>query len=437
MDTTQLEHVQSFRAATMRDALEAVRTSLGQDAVIVETRRVRETTPRRGWRQGEAIDLFEVTAGLEPIPDSRPVPAEDWIEDSLRHEQSPIPKSHLHRETEDFAIDRPTLASDHDELRTTTQPQTPVQESTKSPAFVEATESRTAEVQPEAHASRHPIDYDVDEKPLKDRLAAIEQAIRSLTRDRRGHGPIIDRLANRGIPVALARYIVQEAASDDPMVPPSVDDLVHATAQLIRSEPAPDVRPGEQRRIALIGPTGVGKTTTIAKLAAGYRLRNKLSVGLITVDDYRVAAADQLRTYAELMDCPIRVVSDDDAMQHAVSDLRACDVILIDTAGLGRPEAKELSVLDRRLALAGVQDRYFVVSVCNTLASTNVAYKRYQPLRPSAAIYTKLDETPEPGIVVGIASEVPLPVRYVTIGQEVPRDLEVADSLQLAREIVV
>lgn len=459
MDSTQLEHVQSFRAATMRDALNAVRQSLGEDAIIVETRRVSEEAPRKGWRRGEAIDLVEVTAGVETAVDTNIDANDEWVDGSLRPSSSPVPPgTHAHGSKESERFERERLRDHRDETDSVDELPAPpplLQTGSGEPRF-QPTTQRTGEEQTErwqagnhrvvdqasearnvaSRPERHPVDYDVDETPLTERLAAIEDALRSLTRDRRGHGPIVDRLANRGIPVSLARHIVQEAASHDPTTPPSVDDLVHATAQHIRAEPTPAIRPGEQRRIALIGPTGVGKTTTVAKLAAGYRIQQNLTVGLITVDDYRVAAADQLRTYADLIQCPVRVVSTDNEMQHAVADLNECDVILIDTAGLGRPDDEQLNALDRRLAIAGVQDRYFVISVCNTLASTRIAAERYRSLRPTAAIYTKLDETPEPGILVGIASDVPLPVRYVTIGQEVPRDLEIADSQRLAEEII-
>lgn len=424
MDMSQLEQLQSFRAATMREALEAVRASLGDDAIIVETRRVSEQGPRKGWRRGDLIDLVEVTAGREPVPEKREI----WVDGTIGDGPTRSTERRFADETYDHDIDDDGNDADYgpepDRMGSESrggnrsrQPSQPLRTETTQPASSK-------------------VEGVFDETPLAERLAAIEEALRSLTRDRRGHGPIVDRLANRGVPVGLARDVVREAASDDPMSPPGADALSRQLARLLKTEVDPPVQGGVQRRIALVGPTGAGKTTTLAKLAAGYRIKHGLSVGLITVDDYRVAAADQLRTYAELIQCPIRIVGTDDEMRHAMVDLEACDVVLIDTAGLGHPDDEQLAALDRRLSIAGVQDRYFVVSVCNTLASTRAAFERYRILRPTAAIYTKLDETPEPGIVVGIAHEVSLPVRYVTNGQEVPRDLHVANAMEIAQEIV-
>lgn len=428
MDMSQLEAVQSFRAATMREALDQVRRSLGEDAVIVETRRVAEQSPRRGWRRGETVELVEVTAGREPAI----VDEEILVGGSIPKPSRTAPNRPAQSRTVPAGNDEPRNQSD-EALDTVIYEQ---------PSPRPATPARRPQANnaPQIAAPRPSVPNnrfdDQHSTPLAERLAAIEDALRSLTRDRRGHGPLIDRLTGRGIPIGLARSIVHDAAAVDPMTPPNTEELVAVAAAMIRTQPVPRIRPGEQRRIALIGPTGVGKTTTIAKLAARYRLQEKLSVGLVTVDDYRVAAEDQLRTYADLLQCPIRVVADDDQMRRAMTDLESCDVVLIDTAGLGRPDEHQLATLDRRLSIAGVHDRYFVISVCNTLASTRAAAERYSPLRPTAAIYTKLDETPEPGIVIGIANEVTLPARYVTNGQEVPRDLEIADAARLAREIV-
>src|SRR5258707_11042038 len=100
-----------------------------------------------------------------------------------------------------------------------------------------------------------------------------------------------------------------------------------------RCPPPIGTTPGRRRVVALVGATGVGKTTTIAKLAANFRLREGIRMGLVTVDTYRIAAVDQLRTYAEIIDLPMRVVTNPREMRQALDELTGLDLVLIDTAG--------------------------------------------------------------------------------------------------------
>src|SRR5690606_26350105 len=101
-------------------------------------------------------------------------------------------------------------------------------------------------------------------------------------------------------------------------------------SQLVCSQPIRPV-PGQRKVVALVGPTGVGKTTTIAKLAANFRLRDNIKMGLVTVDTYRIAAVEQLRTYAEIIDLPMQVVSTPKEMQQALDEMVGLDLVLIDT----------------------------------------------------------------------------------------------------------
>lgn len=416
MDANKLEHVQSFRARTMREALRAVRSSLGDDALILDTRGDdRQGVEVLAGREAMEQATTSVVAENEQSDSSFGDPYEDAIDDTnrLRVDDRRTPPS----------TTRPTERTD---------PPT----ATANASSVEP-EPQAKERENEARPStRHPVDHDVDETPLADRLASIESALHSLTRGRHGNGMAIDRLCSRGVPLGLARQIVEKAVGHNLQLPPTRQALLRAVSARIHCEHVPTVRAGQQRKIAFVGPTGVGKTTTLAKIAAGYRLNDKLLVGLITVDDYRVAAADQLQTYAGLLECPVRVVASDDEMRAAVDDLADCDVILVDTAGFGLADGERMEVLSRRLDLAGVTERYLVLSTVSSLASMRVSAERYAKLGPTAAIYTKLDETPEPGVMLGMSDEVALPLYYVTAGQEVPRDLDLADSVTLAETVL-
>ncbi len=186
------------------------------------------------------------------------------------------------------------------------------------------------------------------------------------------------------------------------------------------------------RLVALVGPTGVGKTTTIAKLAANYRLREKKRVGLITVDTYRVAAVEQLRTYADIIDLPMEVVSTPREMREAVARMQNLDLVLMDTAG--RSPRDEIRIQELRLLLAEAEadDVLLVLSATTGTRSLAATAKKFAGVGTTSLILTKLDETTSLGHLVALMRECRLPISYLTDGQNVPDDIQVADRRQLA-----
>ncbi len=144
--------------------------------------------------------------------------------------------------------------------------------------------------------------------------------------------------------------------------------------------------------MALVGPTGVGKTTTIAKLAANFRLREKWNVGLITVDTYRIAAVEQLRTYADIIDLPMQVVSTPREMREAVDRLSHLDLVLLDTAGRSPRDEVKIRELRALLSEARADEVHLVLSSAASSASLINTAERFAPAGTSALILTKLDE---------------------------------------------
>jgi flagellar biosynthesis protein FlhF len=186
----------------------------------------------------------------------------------------------------------------------------------------------------------------------------------------------------------------------------------------------------------LLGPTGVGKTTTVAKLAATYKLRYGFSVGLITSDTYRIAAVDQLRTYASIIGLPIEVVTTPDDMRAAREKLADREFVFVDTAGRSQNDTRRLSELSDLLDAAGPHERHLVLgSALGEVAASRVAEK-FRFLSPDRIILTKLDEAVCLGPVLGLARRVGLPYSYVTNGQEVPDHLEPARADRLARLVL-
>ncbi len=193
---------------------------------------------------------------------------------------------------------------------------------------------------------------------------------------------------------------------------------------------------GRPLTIALVGPTGVGKTTTIAKLAAAYKLRQGKKVGLITSDTYRIAAVDQLRTYANIIGLPLKVALTPREMAGACGSLADCDVILVDTAGRSQHDKGRLEELAAFIDAATPDETHLVLSATVAEPVLAKAAERFAVLQPTRVIFSKLDEAVHFGVIVNTCRKVGMRVSYVTTGQEVPDEIELAQADRLARLVL-
>ena len=177
--------------------------------------------------------------------------------------------------------------------------------------------------------------------------------------------------------------------------------------------------------VVLIGPTGVGKTTTIAKLAGRLSLIEKKKVGLITFDTYSIGAVEQLRTYAEIMNIKFKVVNTTKEMESAITELSDCDVVLIDTTGRSSKNKMQLSELRTFVDRAKADSISIVISATTKNKDIKTILDGYSDLNYDNVIITKLDETTTYGSLFNIMKRAQKPLRYITIGQNVPDDIKV------------
>jgi flagellar biosynthesis protein FlhF len=192
-----------------------------------------------------------------------------------------------------------------------------------------------------------------------------------------------------------------------------------------------------KRQIAMVvGPTGVGKTTTLAKLAGRFGGEEGCRIGLITVDTYRVAAVEQLRTYAEIIDLPMRIVTTAGEMQEALDAFADCDLVLIDTAGRSPHDDRRLNELKQLIDAACPDFVYLVLSLASGANALRAAADRFAAVQPTSLVLTKLDEATGCGGLLSVTRDIGLPIAYFTTGQEVPRDIEPANPCRAARLIV-
>ncbi|WP_324172696.1 flagellar biosynthesis protein FlhF [Sulfurimonas sp.] len=199
----------------------------------------------------------------------------------------------------------------------------------------------------------------------------------------------------------------------------------------IRREKTPEV--GSKKVIMLVGPTGVGKTTSIAKLAArySYLLEKKYKVGLVVLDTYRIGAVEQLMQYARMMKLGIETVVDPPEFSTALNSLRYCDYILIDTMGSSPYDKGKIEKIYECL---DANDTEYQVDVVLVMPSSikyedlKLTYENFSSLNIDTIIFTKLDETTGFGNIFSLVYETKKPISYFSVGQEVPEDLVVANS---------
>jgi flagellar biosynthesis protein FlhF len=201
-----------------------------------------------------------------------------------------------------------------------------------------------------------------------------------------------------------------------------------------RSDPILVDKPG--KKVAFIGPTGVGKTTTIAKLAANFALQQGKSVGLITIDTYRIAAVEQLRIYADIINIPLEVVLTVYEMKRALEKLKDKDLILIDTAGRSQNNKMQMSELKAFLEVIDPDETHLVLSTITNYQNVMDTIDKFKCLDFDKLLFTKLDEAVNFGLILSVITKVSKSMSYLTMGQNVPDDIEIGDSRYIAELIL-
>ncbi len=188
---------------------------------------------------------------------------------------------------------------------------------------------------------------------------------------------------------------------------------------------------------AFVGPTGVGKTTTIAKLAAYNGLKRKKKVGLVSVDNYRIGAVDQLKTYSAIIGLPCIPAFTSEDLKKALNKLSGMDVVLIDTAGQSHLDSGRMQAMKNMLAAVPGIETHLVISASMERLDMREAVECFNVLSPTSYVFSKVDETRRSGRIIDQMMDHKLPLSFITNGQEVPEDLIVATRKQILNLLVV
>lgn len=256
---------------------------------------------------------------------------------------------------------------------------------------------------------------------------------------------LVARLRSQGLSDSLVDHVAArvqgdlhgEGEADEDLV---TERFVRAVAALLPTVSEADAVParaeGRPRVIAVVGPTGVGKTTTVAKIAADCRVRLGLRVGILAADAYRVGAVDQLHAYAQILGAPMRAADSPSAVRSAMLDLGWCDVILMDTAGRSHRDASRIAEIGSMLRAARPDDTHLVLSGASAARSLREAATAFHLTRPTRVVLSKLDECESPGTLVQAVRDTGCPVSWFTNGQDVPDDIERASAEAFARRVM-
>lgn len=193
------------------------------------------------------------------------------------------------------------------------------------------------------------------------------------------------------------------------------------------------------KTLLFMGPTGIGKTTTIAKIASHFSVEQKKKVALLTADTYRIAAAEQLRTYANILEAPFRVIYSEDEVKTAISDFRDFDYIFVDTAGHSHQNEELLEKMKQLLQAvqeAGECQTFLVLSATTKYRDLQRIATSYKEITDYQMIFTKLDETSSLGNLMNLRLCVEAPIAYVTFGQNVPDDIELFNPQKTVKSLL-
>jgi len=186
----------------------------------------------------------------------------------------------------------------------------------------------------------------------------------------------------------------------------------------------------------LVGPTGVGKTTTIAKLAAMYGIdpygSRKRDIRVLTIDNYRIGARQQIETYCQIMGIPVSFVESAEDMKKQLALAAECDMVFIDTIGKSPRDFRRLGEMNELLSICGPRARvHLALSATTKTVDVAEIATQFEPFKYEAVVITKLDETTRAGNVISILSDRDKPISFTTNGQRVPQDIERASVLEL------
>lgn len=360
--------IKKFRAASLKDAINLMKEQLGEEAVVLSTK-VYEGDLKLGKKKE-----FEITAGFDDEP-----------------------------KTKDFLID------DNE----------PISFPNSSKNFETELKKLTNKIYGAANQTK-------DKKPEKEIISAEKLKNKKAFSD---FQEVIDILKYKEVDDLLINTIVNQLKKYSMFLnKENIDNYVLSTiSSMIPTSEFKITKGKTPKTIALIGPTGVGKTTCIAKLAVISKILHNLDIGLISIDTYRLGALDQLKIFAEVSNIDFLVAYEPSEMKSLMQKLKKKDLVFIDTVGRSQKNTSLLKGINDYLNEVNIDEKYLVMSTTSTTKNMIDVADKFKSIKYDGFVFTKIDEAVTYGNILNVVNKFNTPIKYLTNGQVIPDDIIAAD----------
>lgn len=413
--------IKKYLAKSEKDAIEMAKEDLGKDAVVMNIKKVRPKGLAKLFVRGKV----EVTAALDEAP---------AYNDSAKPE-NPVVK-----------------AADKQAVKPAAKPEIPVVKPSEEETTLEDRLTRLQSLLEKQMVDKQRKEQEKAQEKKEDVPKAQESEEASKPqkeeeqledeRTRACKELIYQQLLQNEVDEEIARSIMEEVNRSLTKNAP-LDQILANVYQkiilMIGQNYLIDTKPGKKTKfIFFLGSTGVGKTTTIAKIASKLKLEEGMNIALVTADTYRIAAVEQLKTYANILSVPLEVIYSPGELGEAMEDLSQYDICLVDTAGRSHKNKEQIEDIRELIEQIPIGERqvFLVLNAGTKYNDLKEIASVYSKLTDFSFIFTKLDETSSAGAMLNMRTKTKCPLSYVTWGQNVPDDIGEVDAQKIAKQLL-
>ncbi|MDR0331479.1 MAG: flagellar biosynthesis protein FlhF [Chitinispirillales bacterium] len=437
--------IKKYIAKSMREALLQIKEELGDEAIILKTSKLQK---KMFGLAGP--DEIEVTAAIDDDAPAKKSP-----------EFEPLHMSSAKNSVDLGLYGRPRAASPEplaassapapampEPAAPTVRPYFPPRQTPYAPPGVDGPERQPlGDIPQRFPASKRTPDeiaeLKADVRELKDLVKAIVNSAASgapkdaTSADDSGWDAFVKRLTDSEVKPAIAKKLVNSIRGVAQITDAELEEKLSAAL----SEQFPVSGPLKLKKdgpliVAFVGPTGSGKTTTLAKLAAYCCINKSKKISIITADTYRIAAIEQIRAFADIVNVGLQIVFSPDEMPAALAACEGSDVVFVDNAGRSQRDKEHMEELRLLVDVLRPDETHLVLSATTKDSDLLDMVQRYRNIKVNRLLFTKLDETTKLGNIFNIVSDLGIPVSYFTMGQSVPDDIELAQAGKFVKRLM-